>query len=194
MSAQEQPQKPSAKGPNFYSVEREAQAAELETSRIEGQLSVVRSPALDMYFSQLLGGQQYKVIVYRDASNVVAGPFAMPVDGFANPGNEPVALSGTIFVSAKLLADSDERMLAQKIAHAMAHVSLRHATKLNTKMQIADYANTPLVSIADTQVTQHIPLGWQKFAKQYETEADQAAPGILTTLHLDAAAFAAALQ
>jgi Zn-dependent protease with chaperone function len=196
---QAQAQTPSVRGVNLYSEEREAQAVKAETERIERALSVVQSDALQAYLTQL-AGDQFRIVIYREApKDSDAGPFAMPPGGFANPSGEPVAMSGTIFVSAQMLEESaDEAGFARRIAHAMAHVSLRHATKLATKAEIASYAQLPMIFMgggwAEYGIRQaaqvQIPLGYQKFVKQYEAEADTAAAQIFEGLTLDAAGFA----
>ncbi len=195
VSAQEQPKQPTAQGPNFYSVASETRGAEAAAVRIEQALPVVESEALDAYFRQLVGDQEFRIVVYREAPRgLQAGPFAMPLDGFANPGAEPVAMRGTIFVNAQMLAGSDEAAFAKKIAHAIAHVSLRHATKFDTKTQIA--AVTPAVFMGGDirpEAGAEIPLLWMRMlARRDEAEADQASVEILAGLHLDAAGFARA--
>jgi predicted Zn-dependent protease len=66
------------------------------------------------------------------------------------------------------------------MAHEIAHVAARHGTRQDTKGQIASYATIPLIfmgggwgAYAIRQAAQVlIPLGFLKFSRAYEAEAD----------------------
>ncbi len=213
VSAQEQPKQPTAQGINLYSPEREAQWGNTIAAEIERNVTVLRNPALDAYFGRLIGDPKYRVFVFHQtADGVVGGAVGMPIGASSNTTGEVIALPpGTLFVSDRVLLDSmDQAEFARKIAHAMAHLTLRHATKVDSREQIASYATLPMVFMSGGPVLkQHpdagpagaavrpavqvlVPLGFQRMAKQYEGEADQASVEILAGLHLDAAGFARA--
>ena len=95
------------------------------------------------------------------------------VNAFALPG-------GFFYVdSGLILAADSEAELAAVMAHEIAHVAARHATKNMTKQQIWNMASIPLMFIggpagyAIAEVASiAVPLGFLKFSRDAEREAD----------------------
>ena len=95
------------------------------------------------------------------------------VNAFALPG-------GFFYVdSGLILAADNEAELAGVMAHEIAHVAARHATKNMTRAQIWNMASVPLIFIggpvayAISEVAGlAVPLGFLKFSRDAEREAD----------------------
>ena len=95
------------------------------------------------------------------------------VNAFALPG-------GFFFVNSGLIAQTDnEAELAGVMAHEIAHVAARHGTRQATRGEIANYATLPLIFAggwAGYAIYQAagaaIPLGFLKFSRAFESEAD----------------------
>ena len=95
------------------------------------------------------------------------------VNAFALPGGFFYVNSGLI------LAADNEAELAGVMAHEIAHVCARHATKNMTRAQIWNMASVPLIFIggpvayAISEVAGlAVPLGFLKFSRDAEREAD----------------------
>jgi len=95
------------------------------------------------------------------------------VNAFALPGGFFYVNSGLI------LAADDEAELAGVMAHEIAHVAARHATKNMTRAQIWNLASVPLiflggpVAFAISEVASlAIPMTYLKFSRDAEREAD----------------------
>ncbi len=95
------------------------------------------------------------------------------VNAFALPG-------GFFYVdSGLILAADNEAELAGVMAHEIAHVAARHATKNMTRAQIWNLASVPLIFVggpvayAVAEVAGlAVPLGFLKFSRDAEREAD----------------------
>lgn len=140
---------------NFYSLENERKFGESTASSLERMLTIVREPKLDAYVAKLSDALvkhvdspfQYGFTLYEDRRRNVlplaAGPAGtlplMPIDAFQCVlATEPVAIAGgPIFVPLSLLANSpNEAVFVFQLAHAMAHVADRHATKFMTRTDV----------------------------------------------------------
>src|SRR5258708_18618020 len=102
------------------------------------------------------------------------------MDALRGKGREPVALpGGPILVPLSLLADAQtEAEFAFQLAHAMAHIALRHSTRQATRGAIANMSSTALNG--NQAANQAMQIGFVKFTRGYELEADTVAIGILT--------------
>lgn len=154
---------------------------------------VVRSEALDGYFTQLVGDEKVRVVVFHQ-----------PIDYEAavQRSTSVEAATPAIFVSDQALAEAkDEATFARAVAHAMAHVALMHrSTSPITQMATREAISPMIFMMGDgwsgyarrdkSKVTMRLLTAG--YAKQNEVEAEQASVEILAGLHLDAAAFARA--
>jgi predicted Zn-dependent protease len=180
VSAQQRP----ADGLNFFSLDREIAmgqqtAGVLAPARIE-------DPALNAYVAKLgaavaqSADQRFPyTFVFYDDRKPLGNPvpaWAVPADaGFAH--SEPIAIAGgPIFVPLSLLANStSESAFAFQLAHAVAHVALRHATKAFTREGLVQIGMIPLQSSGKTWAEAAqlgVPLGLLQFARAAERQAD----------------------
>ena len=161
------------KGLNLWSLEKEVALGKMLAQQIEQSARLVQDPVVNEY-------------VNRVAQNLVRNsdarvPFTVKVidseeiNAFALPG-------GFFFVNSGLvLAADEEAELAGVMAHEIAHVTARHATKQATKGQIAQWALIPAIIFlpggwAGYGIYQGLnfglPLAFLKFTRDAEREAD----------------------
>src|SRR5579872_3469538 len=159
------------KGVNFYSIEKEIALGKALAQDVERQSKIVDDPVIAEYVNRI--GQN----LVRNSDAKV--PFtikvidAEDVNAFALPG-------GFFFVYTGLIAKADnEAELAGVMAHEIAHVAARHGTRQATKGEIANLATIPLIFMggwAGYGIRQAasvlIPVGFLKFSRAMESEAD----------------------
>jgi predicted Zn-dependent protease len=158
-------------GLNFYSIEREISIGHDLARQVEQSSRVIIDPIISDYINRI--GQN---LVRNSDSRV---PFTIKVldtgevNAFALPG-------GFFYVdSGLILAAESESELAAVMAHEIAHVAARHATKNMTKQQIWNMASIPLMFVggpaayAIAEVASIVvPLSFLKFSRDAEREAD----------------------
>ena len=159
------------KGVNFYSMEREIGLGKEMAQETERQAKMVDDSAVTEYVTRLI----QTVVNNSDAK----APFSIKVvdcdevNAFALPG-------GFMFVNTGLIMRADnEAELAGVLAHEIAHVAARHATRQATRGQLVNYGTIPLIFMggwAGYAVRQAVglavPLGFLKFSRNMEAEAD----------------------
>lgn len=160
------------KGVNFYSIEKEIAMGKSLAQEVERNAKVVDDSIIAEYVNRV--GQN----IVRNSDCQV--PFTIKVveddsvNAFALPG-------GFFFVNSGLILKAQtEAELAGVMAHETAHVCARHGTRQDTKGQLASYATIPLIfmgggwgAYAIRQAAQVlIPIGFLKFSRAYEAEAD----------------------
>src|SRR3989441_12958862 len=159
------------KGVNFYSIEKEIALGKQLAQEVERQAKIVDDPVISEYVNRI--GQN----LVRNSDAKV--PFTIKVidsedvNAFALPG-------GFFFVNSGLILKADnEAELAGVMAHEIAHVAARHGTREATRGAIVNYATIPLIFIggwAGYGVRQAanlaIPMGFLKFSRGFEAEAD----------------------
>jgi hypothetical protein len=159
------------KGVNFYSYEREQALGKELSSQLEATSKLLNDPVVCDYVNKV--GQ--RLVRYSDAKI----PFTIKVidddqvNAFALPGGYFYVNSGLI------LAAQTEAELAGVMAHEIAHVAARHATKGATRTQIWNLASMSLVFVggpvgmAVRQVSSlAVPMTFMKFSRNFEREAD----------------------
>jgi predicted Zn-dependent protease len=158
-------------GLNFYSLEREIAVGQDLSKQVEATSKLVTDPEISSYVNRI--GQN---LVRNSDSRV---PFTIKVidsgeiNAFALPG-------GFFYVdSGLILAADSEAELAAIMAHEIAHVAARHATKNMTKQQIWNMASIPLMFVggpagyAIAEVASlAVPMSFLKFSRDSEREAD----------------------
>jgi predicted Zn-dependent protease len=158
-------------GLDFYSLEREQALGRQLAAQVESSARLVTDPVITEYINRI--GQN---LVRNSDARV---PFTIKVldtqevNAFALPGGFFYVNSGLI------LAADNEAELAGVMAHEIAHVCARHATKNMTRAQIWNVASIPLIFIggpvayviADVAGLA-VPLGFLKFSRDAEREAD----------------------
>ena len=125
---------------NWYSLEREIRMGKDYARIIDSSVKLVQDPAVVEYVNRV--GQN----VVRNSDSKV--PFtikvidACEVNAFALPG-------GFLYVHSGLLLVADEEAeLAGVMAHEIAHVAARHATRQMTRATFANLASIPRFSWA----------------------------------------------
>ena len=122
---------------NWYTLERQIAMGKDYSRQIESTSRLITDPSISEYINRI--GQN----LVRNSDSQV--PFTIKVidsddiNAFALPG-------GFFYVNTGLiLAADDESELAGVMAHEIAHVAARHATRNATKAQIWNLASIPLI-------------------------------------------------
>jgi hypothetical protein len=158
-------------GLDFYSLDREVALGHQLSQEVERQARLVTDPVVTEYINRI--GQN---LVRNSDARV---PFTIKV--LDNDEVNAFALPGGFFYvdSGLILAADNEAELAGVMAHEIAHVAARHATKNMTRAQIWNLASVPLIFIggpvayAISEVASlAVPLGFLKFSRDAEREAD----------------------
>lgn len=158
-------------GLNMYSVESEQSMGRRMAEDVERHCRLVRDPVVNQYIREL--GQR----LVRNSDAKI--PFTIKVidsgeiNAFALPG-------GYFYVDSGLIvAAQNESELAAVMAHEIAHVAARHATRNMTKVQIWNIVTMPFLffggpaGMAVRQVSNMAyPMSVRKFSRDAEREAD----------------------
>jgi predicted Zn-dependent protease len=158
-------------GVNLYSLERERAMGQELAHQVEAQSHMVTDPIITEYINRIA-----QTLVRNSDARV---PFTVrvldddEVNAFALPG-------GYFFVNSGLiLAADNEAQLACVMAHEVAHVAARHATKNATRMEIFNMASIPLIFFGGPAVyavrqaaSIAMPMSMLKFSRDAEREAD----------------------
>jgi predicted Zn-dependent protease len=158
---------------NFYSLEKEIAIGKGLAQQVEKQAKIINDPVISEYVNRV--GQN----LVRNSDAKV--PFTIKVidseevNAFALPG-------GFFFVNSGLILKADsEAELAGVMAHEIAHVAARHGTRQATRGEIAQLATIPLVILTYGTWTGYgiyqaasilVPIGFLKFSRGFESEAD----------------------
>lgn len=161
------------KGINFYSIEKEIALGKQMAQEVERQAKIVDDPVIAEYVNRV--GQN----LVRNSDAKV--PFTIKVidseeiNAFALPG-------GFFFVNTGILMNADnEAEMAGVMAHEIAHVACRHGTRQASRGEIAQVASiAPLIVLggwagygAYQAMGLLVPMGFLKFNRNFETEADK---------------------
>lgn len=173
VAAQDTPKKTGSA--NFYSAQKESQLGASLAVEVRRQSTPIDSAVVRDFVNR---------IGARLAAQIPAAPFPYTFEVIAgdlsNATHEPLSIpGGYIFVPAKLiLTANDEAEFAGMLAHSMAHVSERHATREATRGQIANTATIPMIFMGgwtgygSRQSNVLIPVAMLQFYRSAETEAD----------------------
>jgi predicted Zn-dependent protease len=159
------------KGINFYSIEKEIAMGKQMAEEVERESKMIDDPVVTEYVNRI--GQN----LVRNSDAKV--PFTIKVvdsdevNAFALPG-------GFFFVNSGLILKADnEAELAGVMAHEIAHVAARHGTRQATKGQLVNYGTIPLIFMGGwtgyairQAASIAIPMGFLKFSRGMESEAD----------------------
>ena len=154
-------------GVNLYSLQKERALGESMAAAIDRNTKFITDPEISGYVSRL--GQ--KIARHSDAEL----PFTIKVIDcpdrriFGLPG-------GFLYVDKGLITDVDsESELAALMAHEIAHVAARHATRFATRKYAWNMLSVPLAYISGPAAIgthQLGPLSLMKFSRDAEFEAD----------------------
>jgi predicted Zn-dependent protease len=159
------------KGVNFYSLEKEQRLGRELASELEQQARILDDPVVTEYVNRI--GQN----LVRNSDAKV--PFTIKV--IEDDEINALALPGGYFYvnTGLILAVDNEAELAGVMAHEIAHVCARHATRNMTKGRIWNLASFPLivaggpVGYTVRQVAGlAVPMSFLKFSRDAEREAD----------------------
>jgi predicted Zn-dependent protease len=156
---------------NWYSLESEIGIGREYSQEVESSIKLVEDPVVTEYVNRIAQN------LIRNSDAKV--PFTIKVidsdeiNAFAFPG-------GFLFVNyGVILAAENEAELAGVMAHEIAHVAARHATRQMTRAQMFNLASIPLIFVGGgvglavrEAVGLAIPLSTTKFARSFEAEAD----------------------
>jgi predicted Zn-dependent protease len=159
------------KGVNFYSLEKEIGLGKQLASEVERQAKIINDPVIAEYVNRI--GQN----LVRNSDAKV--PFTIKVidseevNAFALPG-------GFFFVNSGLILKADnEAELAGVMSHEIAHVAARHGTRQATRGEIAQLGMIPLIFVGGwtgygiyQAASVLVPVGFLKFSRGFESEAD----------------------
>src|SRR5258707_6777372 len=128
-------------GVSFYSVEKEAAIGASLARDVRQNTTAIERPVV-LEYVQRIGGK-----LAAQLTSPLSYTFSVIADDRGGPTHEPLSLpGGYIFVSSRLILTArNEAEFAGMLAHAMAHVAERHATRQSTRGQVANGASIPLI-------------------------------------------------
>lgn len=156
---------------NWYSLEKEIRMGKEYAQQVEASVKLVQDPVVNEYVNRL--GQN---LVRNSDARV---PFTIKVidsdeiNAFALPG-------GFFYVNSGLILAADEEAeLAGVMAHEIAHVAARHATRQMTRSQWANIGTIPLIFVGGgigyavrSAASIGLPMTFMTFSRGFEAEAD----------------------
>lgn len=156
---------------NWFSLEKQIAMGREYSQQVEATSKLITDPAITEYVNRV--GQN----LVRNSDALV--PFTIKVldtddvNAFALPG-------GFFYVdSGLILAADNEAELAGVMAHEIAHVAACHAAREISRSQLMSLASIPLIFVgggigyaAQSIVGVAAPLGFMKFSRGFESEAD----------------------
>jgi beta-barrel assembly-enhancing protease len=156
---------------NWYSIEGEIRMGKEYAQQVEASVKLVQDPVVTEYVNRI--GQN----LVRNSDAQV--PFTIKVidsddvNAFALPG-------GFFYVNSGLILAADEEAeLAGVMAHEIAHVAARHATRQMTRSQWANIGTIPLIFVGGgigyavrSAAGLGLPLTFLTFSRGFEAEAD----------------------
>jgi predicted Zn-dependent protease len=153
---------------NWYSLDREMKLGQEYSNEVEGLTKPIRDPFITEYVNRI--GQNLVRSSDAKVPFIIKVIDSEDINAFALPG-------GYLYVNTGLLkATEDEAELAGIMAHEIAHVAARHATRQMTRSQMFDLASFPLIAFGGGIVIAAREavgsLSTMKFCRNYEAEAD----------------------
>ena len=156
---------------DWYSLEGEIRMGKQYAQEVEATSKLIRDPVITEYVNRI--GQN----LVRNSDAQV--PFTIKVvdsdevNAFALPG-------GFFYVNSGLILAADEESeLAGVMAHEIAHVAARHATRQMTRAQWANIGTIPLIFVGGgigyavrSAAGLGLPMGFLAFSRSFESEAD----------------------
>ena len=156
---------------NWYSLEKQIEMGRSYAAQVESTTKLITDPVIGEYINRI--GQN----LVRNSDAQV--PFTIKVidtddiNAFALPG-------GFFYVdSGLILAADNEAELAGVMSHEIAHVAACHVARENTRGQLMQLASIPLIFVgggigyaAQSLAGFAIPMGFLRFTRSFESEAD----------------------
>jgi predicted Zn-dependent protease len=193
MAAGAQQRPDPGKGVNFYSIEKEvalgkqlADEFRARTHALENAAVLAYVDAIAQRLAAQIGGPEfhYTIALIADDPTSLHEIAAFP--------------GGFLFVpSSLILAAENEDEFAGMLAHAIAHVASRDATRQATKAELMQTANAPLIAMGgwtgyaiEQGSTAAIPVAMRQMRRRFELNADSLAVGAMAAAGYDPAALA----
>jgi predicted Zn-dependent protease len=156
---------------NWYSIETDIKMGKQYSQMVDSSSKFVVDPVVTEYVNRL--GQN----LVRNSDAQVPFSFKIIDSDVVNAMSLP---GGFVYVdSATILAADGEAELAGVMAHEIAHVCARHATRQLTRSQYANFATIPLIFVgggigyaAYEAAGLALPLTFLSFQRSFEAEAD----------------------
>jgi len=156
---------------NWYSIESDIKMGKQYAQMVDSSSKLINDPIITEYVNRL--GQN----LVRNSDAQVPFTFKIidsdVINAFSLPGGFVYVNSGTI------LAADEEAELAGVMAHEIAHVCARHATRQLTRAQYANFATIPLIFVgggigyaAYEAMGLGLPVAFMSFQRGFEAEAD----------------------
>jgi len=157
---------------NWYSIDTDVKLGKQYAMMVETSARMIQDPVINEYVNRV--GQN----LVRNSDAKV--PFTIKVidsddiNAFALPG-------GFFYVNTGLiLAADNEAELAGVMAHEIAHVAARHATRELTRANYVSFSTIPLIFVnswgiyeaANAAMSLALPVTFMKFTRNFEAEAD----------------------
>jgi predicted Zn-dependent protease len=156
---------------NWYTLDKQIAMGREYSQQVESTSKLIKDPAIAEYINRL--GQN----LVRNSDSQV--PFTIKVldsddvNAFALPG-------GFFYVNSGLIMAADnEAELAGVMAHEIAHVAACHIARENTRGQLVNLASIPLIFVGggigyaiQSAAGLAVPMGFLKFSRGFESEAD----------------------
>jgi beta-barrel assembly-enhancing protease len=156
---------------NWYSIETDMKMGKQYSQMVDSSSKLISDPVVTEYVNRL--GQN----LVRNSDAQVPFTFKIidsdVINAFSLPGGFVYINSGTI------LAADEEAELAGVMAHEIAHVCARHATRQLTRSQYAGIATIPLIFVGGgigyavyEAAGLGLPVAFMSFQRGFEAEAD----------------------
>lgn len=161
------------RGVDLYSIPQEIELGRRMAAEVDKQVRVVDDPIIAEYVNRL--GQ--------NLAKQANAPFPLTVRMIQSPEINAFTLpGGFVYVdSAILKMADDEAEFASVIAHEIGHAAARHATRQESRGQLAKIIGTPLSMLipglggmaARQAAGVAAPIASLHFSRAFETEADK---------------------
>jgi len=156
---------------NWYSIESDIKMGKQYSMMVDSSSKMVTDPVITEYVNRL--GQN----LVRNSDAQVPFVFKIIDSDVVNAMSLP---GGFVYVdSATILAADGEAELAGVMAHEIAHVAARHATRQLTRSQYANIGTIPLIFMGGgigyavrSAVGIGLPVTFMSFQRGFEAEAD----------------------
>src|SRR5271170_4445061 len=156
---------------NWYSIESDIKMGKQYSMMVDSTSKFVTDPVITEYVNRL--GQN----LVRNSDAQVPFTFKIIDSDVVNAMSLP---GGFVYVdSATILAADGEAELAGVMAHEIAHVCARHATRQMTRAQYANFATIPLIFVGGgigygvyQAAGLALPLTFLSFQRGFEAEAE----------------------
>jgi predicted Zn-dependent protease len=156
---------------NWYSIESDIKMGKQYAMMVDSSSKFVTDPVVTEYVNRL--GQN----LVRNSDAQVPFVFKIIDSDVVNAMSLP---GGFVYVdSATIMAADGEAELAGVMAHEIAHVCARHASRQMTRAQYANFATIPLIFVgggigyaAYEAAGLALPMTFLSFQRSFEAEAD----------------------